>query len=429
MFHLGWFLKGGIGVTGWGDPWAGDIGGNWTSPARYIAMAQALEEAGFDYIMIEDSLMIRDTYQDSMSFALSNSISAPKLDPLPMVPLIAQGTRHIGIIATLATTFNHPFHSARLAATLDHLTNGRVGLNLVTASAHRSAQNFGYDRHFEHDHRYEMAHEWFDVVDALLESWAPDAVVRDAENRVFTDAAKVNPINFEGKFYKSRGPLNVCPGPQRRPVICQAGGSPAGRDFAARVADTIVAAANGAGKMKAYRHDMSTRMRGHGRDPSSCKMLFLVSPIVRETLAEAQDAAARERAATAADLDARLSNLSYMSGVDMAQFDLDGPVPDVMRQGNGHQSVVDQYAGKTLRQALEYSPLESVELVGTPDGVAAQMDELMQEVGGDGFLIANTATRRAIGEIADGLAPALRRRGLIRTGYDHALFRDNLLAF
>ena len=345
MFHMGWFLKGGIGVQGgWGGDWTGDIAKTWMGPGIYIEMAKALEEACFDYIMIEDSVMIRDTYKDSMEFALARSISAPKNDPMPMVPLIAQATSRIGVVATMATSFYHPFHAARLGATLDHLTRGRVGLNLVTGSAHRSAQNYGYDMHFEHDRRYEMADEWMDVVNALWASWEPGAVIADYERKIFTDHTKVHPINFEGRFYKSRGPLNTCPGPQGRPVICQAGGSPSGRAFASKHADTIVAAVGGVAAMKTYRQDLSDRMRGFGRDPNDCKLLFLVSPIVADTLDEAKDRLARDKASNAADLEQRLSNMSYVSGLDMSEFDLDQPLPESIRDGNGHKIPAQHHA-------------------------------------------------------------------------------------
>jgi FMN-dependent oxidoreductase (nitrilotriacetate monooxygenase family) len=431
MLHFGWFLKGGLGVQSWGSDWTGDIAHNWMKPGIYTGMAQALEEACFDYMMIEDSLMIRDTYRSNMQVALARCLSAPKMDPFPMIPLIAQATSHIGVIGTLNTSFYHPFHAARLGATVDHLTEGRVGLNLVTGSAHRSAQNFGFDEHFEHDHRYEMAGEWFDCFDALLKSWEPDAIVADHEGLIYTDYTKVHAVDFNGQFFKSRGPLNVAPGPQGRPVICQAGGSPAGRAFASRCSDTIVAGVAGVAAMKNYRDDISARMKGHGRNPTDCKVMFLVSPVLGDTDAEAKDKAERVHKASQDDLELRLSNLSYVSGLDMAKYDLDLPLPPEILEGNGHKSVVEEYArsGKTLRECLKYSPLESLDLVGTPDTVAAKMGEIMQEIGGDGFLIANGVTRKAIAEIADGLSPALKRRGLMRKGYSKKTFRENLLEF
>ena len=432
MFHLAWFLKQGFGVQGWGSQWSGTIGTEWMLPDIYIDMARQLERACFDYMMIEDTLLVNDIYQGSMEFPLKRGYGVPKSDPMPLLPLIAQGTSHIGVVGTLATPFYPPFTAARLGTTLDHLTRGRVGLNLVTASSHRSAQNYGLDKHIEHDKRYEMADEWMDCVDQLWESWEPGAVVMDEEKGIYADFTKVHTVNFEGKYYKSRGPLNTAPGPQRRPIICQAGGSPAGRAFGSKHADTIIAAATGVEDMKRYRSDITKRMESYGRDPASCKVLFLVSPIIADTDDAAQDKRDRQRAAEAADYEARLERMSYYSGIDMAQYDLDEPLPgDILSRVNGHQSTMEAFlkSGATLREITKFANIESVELVGSPDSVAAKMGEVMEEVGGDGYLIANTVTRRSISEIADGLAPALKRRGLIRTGFEHKHFRDNLLAF
>lgn len=376
--------------------------------------------------------MINDSYEGHSGTTLRRAAGAPKNDPMPLVPLIARGTSRIGVVVTVTTSFYPPFLAARLGATLDHLTHGRVGFNLVTASGHRAAQNYGLEKHIEHDMRYEIADEWMEVVDKLWRSWEPGAVIADPVKRVYADATKVQPIHFEGRFFKSRGPLNTFAGPQGRPVICQAGGSPAGRNLAAKHADTIVGAANGVPAMKQYKADVSERLVAYGRRPEDCKVLFLVSPILGETDAEARDRRDRMRAAESGDLEGRLERMSYMSGIDMSKFDLDEPLPDdIERRVNGHQSPIKEMLknGRTLREMLRYTSVESVELVGSPDSVASQMEEMMQEIGGDGFLMGNNVNRRTIAEIADGLAPVLRRRGLIRDGYEHACFRDNLLAF
>ncbi len=432
MFHMGWFLGAGFGVQGWGNKWSGAIATEWMKPNFYIEMARALERACFDYLMIEDSSMINDTYQGSMKVTLARAAGAPKSDPVPLVPLIAAGTTRIGVIATVTTTFYPPFLAARLGTTLDHLTDGRVGLNLVTASGHRAAQNYGLDRHIEHDLRYRMADEWMQVVSALWESWEPGAVIADTETGVYADYSKVHPINFEGEFYKCRGPMNTIPGPQRRPVICQAGGSPAGRNFASKHADTIIASSNGIEAMAAFKADIDSRVAGHGRSPKDCKTLFLVSPILGQTDAEAQARYDAVLAAEKIDLTGKLERFSYALGVDLSKFDLDETLPDdIATLVNGHQSSVRELTrhGGTLREMLRFQSTESTPLVGSPDTVAAKMGEIMQQVGGDGFLIGSRATRNSISEVADGLAPALKRRRLIRDGYPYALFRDNLLAF
>jgi FMN-dependent oxidoreductase (nitrilotriacetate monooxygenase family) len=437
VFHMGWFLGTGFGQYGWNQRWSGNVAYDAAKPGLFVDMATSLERAGFDYMMLEDASLISDTYQGSLERPLRSG-SGLRQDPMPLVPILAAATRYLGIIATMATTFYPPFLAARLLSTLDHLTEGRVGVNLVTASAHGAAQNYGYEKHFEHDLRYEMADEWVDVVKALWDSWDPGAVVADRAAGVYVDHTKVHPINYEGRFYKSRGPLNTLPGPQGHPVICQAGGSPAGRDFGAKNADTLIASLAedpGVDRLKAYREDISRRMIGFGREPSAAKVLFLVGPIMADTERGAQEKLASIRAAAAANTDALLASLSYYSGLDFSTFDLDAPLPDLTGRHNGHQSLVADFiansAGKTLRQALadRSRSAGSVELVGTPESVAAQMGEIMDEVGGDGFLIRDPVTRKNITEICDGLAPQLRKRGLIRSGYTYDTFRENLLEF
>jgi FMN-dependent oxidoreductase (nitrilotriacetate monooxygenase family) len=430
MFHMGWFVPGG-GVQGWGTKWAGSIGRTWMLPDLYIDLSRALESAFFDYIIIEDSLMIADTFRGTMEYALAHAQTAPKNDPLPMLPLLAQATSYIGLVGTMTSTFYPPYTAARLATTLDHLTRGRVGLNVVTASSHRSAQNYGLEKHIEHDERYAMADEWMQVCNALWESWEPGAVVVDEEHGIYADYTKVHAIDFKGKYFSSRGPLNTIPGPQRRPVICQAGGSSAGRAFAAKHADTIISSVTDVADMKEYREDISKRMIAHGRDPKACKVLFFARPILADTDKEAKEIHERRNAAEANNIESQLALMSYFSGIDMSQFDLDEPLPDLSGRINGHQGTMADYAksGKTLRQMASNRGGRSNRLVGSPDTVAAIMGEMMQAAGGDGFLIASPVTRKAVGEIADGLAPALRRRKLMRSGYGHEFFRDNLLEF
>ncbi len=431
MLHLGWFVGRGYSVHAWNQPWSGAIGTDWASGELFLDLARAMERACFDYVMIEDGAFVPDAYQGSSDWYLRNASTVPKADPLPLVPLLGYVTKHLGLVATLTTSFYPPYLAARLAVTLDHLTRGRAGLNLVTAHNDRTAQNFGLERHHEHDLRYEMADEWMEVVNRLWASWEPDAIVADSHGGLFADHRKVRPIDFAGEYYRSRGPLNVPPGPQRRPVICQAGGSAAGRAFAAKHADTIVARARGIAGAKAYRSDVAARMAQHGRRPQDCKVMFCVAVVLGETMQEALDKKQRLDAATASNLQPRLAQLSFLSGIDFARFDLDAPLPDIST--NASRSLTLLYTegtgARTLREALADPSSGGVDFVGTPDSVAAEMGEAMDEIGGDGFMITEGLTRRTIGEITDGLAPALQRRGLMRPAFTHALFRDNLLEF
>jgi alkanesulfonate monooxygenase SsuD/methylene tetrahydromethanopterin reductase-like flavin-dependent oxidoreductase (luciferase family) len=222
--------------------------------------------------------------------------------------------------------------------------------------------------------------------------------------------------------------------PQGRAVIAQAGGSPRGRRFAAQHADTVVAHVKGVDAMKAYRNDIRSLMVECGRDPNSCKVLFLVAPLLADTADEARERASQRATQAAKHLDTRLAALSKITNIDFSSLDLDAPVGELST--NGHQQSLAEFlkkAGKhTLRQAItEFSSSGlSVDLVGTPDQVAGQMGEVMEEVGGDGFLFSlSNVNRRTIAEITDGLVPALQQRGLTRKAYDHKMFRDNLLAF
>jgi alkanesulfonate monooxygenase SsuD/methylene tetrahydromethanopterin reductase-like flavin-dependent oxidoreductase (luciferase family) len=272
------------------------------------------------------------------------------------------------------------------------------------------------------------------VVNGLWDSWEPGAIIADEEAGVFADPSKVHSIDFEGQFYKSRGPLNSGPCVQGRPVIAQAGGSPRGRQFASQHADTIVVASKGVDGMRAYRDDIRARAVAHGRNPDDVKLLFLVSPIIGETMEEAALKKAA-RAAWAVDRMAeRLAHFSKITNIDFAKLDLDAPVGALTT--NGHQASLEAFlqkaAGRTLRQTMgDYeSTVGSIELVGTPDSVAAEMGEAMAAVGGDGFLFSlPNVSRRVVAEVADGLVPALQRRGLVRQQYEHALFRENLLAY
>lgn len=366
--HLGWFVN--FTVNAWNEPWADSSGPDWTG-GFYVDMARALDRACFDYIILEDTCMVSEAYGDSFGPSLKHAVFAPKHDPVPLVPLIAQATSRLGVVATMSTSFYPPFLLARLSSTLDHICRGRFGWNIVTSGEDLAAQNFGMEKLPEHDLRYDIADEYVDLECQLWDSWEPGAVVMDRATGVYADGSKVHRIDFNGRYFKSRGPLNTVRPPQGRPVFIQADGSPRGREFAAQRADSITATATGIEGMKA----------------------------------------------------------------DFSVFDLDEPLPAITT--NGERGSLDKFAqwgsGKTLRQLAAERVDRSIELVDTPDQVAERMGEVMEEVGGDGFLITRPGqtglSRKYITEIADGLIPALQRRGLARTDYTHQHFRDNLLEF
>lgn len=435
QFHLGWFLQG-SSVQAWGEPFSGAIGRDWRSAEFFVDIAKALERARFDYLLIEDSSYVGESYGNSREIYLSHGLSTPRQDPSVMATLMAAQTSRLGIVPTLSTFAYPPYLLARLVASLDQISAGRIGWNMVTGSSDYAAMNYGMPGMPEHDLRYDMADEYMACVNALWDSWDPDSIIADGESGVLVDHTKVRQVDFEGRWYKSRGPLNSGPCPQGRPVIAQAGGSPRGKRFAALHADTVVASVKGTAGMKAYRDELRAAAVAQGRDPDDIKVLFLVSPVIGETEEEAALKHAQKMARAARQVPQLLAFFGKITNINFAEYDLDTPVNELTLSTNGHQQTLDDFKKVTGRKTLREAMLSyrgnngSVELVGTPDSVAARMEEVMAEVGGDGFLITtNDTSRRVVAEITEGLIPALQARGLARREYGHAQFRDNLLEF
>jgi long-chain alkane monooxygenase len=431
-FHLGWFMN--FTPDEWNEPFAATGGNPWDGDF-FVDFATALERACFDYIMIEDTLMVSEAYGGDMGIYLKHALMAPKHDPSPLAALMAAATTKMGVVATFSTSFYPPFMLARLCSTLDHIAQGRFGWNIVTSGEDGSAQNFGMDKLTEHDLRYDIADEYVDLVCQLFDSWEPGAVVLDKETGTYADVNKVHKINFEGKYFRCKGPLNTVRSPQGRPAFVQAGGSPKGRHFAAKNADSIIATANGIEGMKEYRDDVRARAEAQGRKPDDVKVLFVITPILGETDEEARAKQAR-MSSSDVFIEQALASISSVTDIDFSKFDLDSPLPDMTT--NGEQGSLNKFAqwgtDKTLRQLVLDSGgvADSVELVGTPDTVADKMGEVMEAVGGDGFLLSSPGmrnSRRYINEICEGLVPALQRRGLVRTEYSFDMLRDTLLEF
>jgi FMN-dependent oxidoreductase (nitrilotriacetate monooxygenase family) len=444
MYHLAWFLGSGCGLPPWdpaiAGPWAGNIANEWMKPAIYVDLARSLERAGFSYLLIEDTTQLDDHYGGTAEVTLRRGYFSPKGDPMPMVPMIAAGTKHIGLVPTVSSSFYHPYLAARLFTTLDHITEGRVGLNLVTSSSDIAAKNFGMDALPPKELRYKVANEWIDVFRQLEGAWAPDAVLADVERGIYADYTKVKTIDYEGKYFKCRGPLNTIPGPQRHLPMVEAGNSPAGRDLAAREANSIIGNCMNVAAMKELRADMTARVAAHGRDPRDFKTMFVCVPIIGATDDEAKRRQEAGMAAKSSDAGIEYMRwyLGKMTPIDFSTIDMDMLVSDLKDQVTRTKpdvisTVQKMFVGletRTVREMLALSaPALDLGLVGSPTTIAKKMDELMEEVGGDGFLFYLPTIRHTITEICDGLAPVLQRRGSIRSSYNHATFKENLLAF
>jgi FMN-dependent oxidoreductase (nitrilotriacetate monooxygenase family) len=432
---MGWFASG--RPHGWTpagpDRWAGVdvLPEHWESGEFLIDFARSVERAGFDYVMLEDHLVIGDDRENI----------EPRLDPLPVMAVLATHTSRVGIVGTFSTSFYPPFLLARQMATLDHLSRGRAGWNIVTSTEPRAAQAFGGEKQPAHDERYDRADEYIDLVNRLWGAWTPDAYELNETTGRYVDPYKVEDFVFDGQWIKSRGPLNTSRSPQGRPVLCQAGSSPRGREFASRSADTIICSTFGLNSVQAlkdYRDDVRARMVRHGRDPDQCKVMFLITPVIGDSEQAAKERHWQLTAPTPAAINQRLQWLTFHTNHDWYQYDLNAPLPpiDVSEITQGYQGMAQSFiklgegGSKTLLQMIAAYESTSLTLVGTPEQVADRMQSAIEEIGGDGFLIeSRPLTRRYISEICDGLIPVLQKRGLVRKSYEHALFRDNLMAF
>ena len=412
----------------WRHPKTVAAGYDWRRPVLYQHIARVCERGCFDMVFFADLNYISDTYTGSLEPALRYAVQAPEHDPIPLLSWMAAATEKIGVAATFSASNQHPFYAARLWGTLDHLTAGRAGWNVVTSLNHNQAANYGAEREAT-EQRYERAFEYMEVCAKLWDSWEDGAEVMDREGAVFADHTKVHRIEHEGRFFKSRGPLNVVRSPQNGPAILQAGTSPKGRDFAAQFADAIFAIQPNRREARDYYRNIKQRIGELGRDPDHCKMLFGMQPILGGTQAEALRNQQEHNALV--PLEAGLAILSAHLDFDLAKLDLDTPVAESDEPALARMVSRFKHAdgtSMTLREAAERHG-QSVGLpqfVGTPEEIADQMEAFIEYVGGDGFMLSAIHMPGAIEDFVDEVVPILQRRGRMRTEYRGATMRDIL---
>ena len=401
---------------------------NWARPEFYQHIARVCERGLFDMVFFADLNYISDTFQGSLEPALRYAAQAPEHDPIPLIGWLAAVTKTIGLGATFSSSNQHPFYAARLWATLDHLTEGRVAWNVVTSINRNQQANYGAER-ADTDTRYDQAHEYLKVCRELWESWDEDALVMDRQKAIFADADKVRRIEFEGRFFKSRGPLNVVRSPQTGPAILQAGTSPKGMDFAARYADGIFAIQPRAGDAAEYYSEIKGRMERLGRDPNHCKILFGMQPIIGASEAEAREK--QDEHNDLVPLTAGLAILSAHLDYDLSGIPLDADMtareePQLRRMRTRFRK--ENGTSMTLREvACRHGQSVGLpQFVGTAKSVADQMESFMATTGGDGFMLSPIYSPGAIEEVVDLLVPELQQRGLYRTEYKGKTQRDLL---
>jgi FMN-dependent oxidoreductase (nitrilotriacetate monooxygenase family) len=394
----------------------------WHEVEYWEEIARTLEEGRFDMFFFADG------WSGGSAASTRWAIQFPTHDPVTLIPRLSAVTEHLGFGATMSTTFYPPFMLARKLASLDHITKGRIGWNIVTSINDAEARNFGTTLP-PHDERYDRADEYLDLVCQLWDSWEPDAVVMDMENKVFADPEKVHRTNFEGKWYSSAGPLNVIPSPQGQPVRFQAGASERGREFAARWADCVFSAGGQPEQILELRSDISGRMERYNRDPADLRIITACGPVVAASEAEAQ-----ERAAEISEripVEAAIANMSGHWNIDLTRLPPDTRLSE-LGEVDGTRGMVELYKANgdpTLAEvASEYLNMAGQDaFVGTPAKVADTLEWLFEDGQVDGFQLSpQWYAPDYYRDIVDLLIPELQARGLVRTEYSGSTLRDTL---
>ena len=394
--------------------------------ARIKQLAQTLERGRFDAFFMADHLAVLNMPIE----ALQRSHTVTSFEPFTLLSALAQHTQHIGLVATASTTFDEPFHIARRFASLDHLSEGRAGWNIVTTSNPDAALNFGRDDHMAHDERYARAREFYDVVTGLWDSWADDAFERNAESGRFFDPERLHVLNHKGKHLSVRGPLHIARPVQGWPVIVQAGASEPGRQLAAETAEVVFSAPGTLDNAKRFYADVKGRMRKIGRDRDHLKILPGAFVVVGDTVEEAR--AIRARLDSLVHYDSAIASLSIALGHDASKFDPDAPLPDVPETNasqSGRERVIDleRRENLTVRQlAQRLGGYGGLAFVGTPESIADEMQEWLDAEGSDGFNVMFPWLPGGLDAFVDKVVPELQRRGIFRREYEGRTLRENL---
>jgi FMN-dependent oxidoreductase (nitrilotriacetate monooxygenase family) len=394
--------------------------------AHLQGFAETLERGKFDAFFMADHLAVLNMPLE----ALKRSHTVTSFDPLTLLPALAMTTRNLGLIATASTTFEQPYLIARRFASLDHISGGRAGWNVVTTSNPDAALNFGFEEHLEHDERYRRAREFFDVVTGLWDSWADDAFVRDVDSGIYFDPARLHVLNHKGPYLSVRGPLNIARPIQGWPVVVQAGASEAGRQLAAETAEVVFAAGSRLADGQAFYKDVKSRMEAFGRDRDHLKILPGAFAVVGSTVEEAREK--RARLDSLVHYESAIASLSIALGHDASRFDPDAPLPEIP-ETNASQSARERVIalgrrdGLTVRQlAQRLGGYAGLAFVGTPQTIADEMEEWLIGEGSDGFNIMFPFLPAGLDDFVDLVVPELQRRGLFRREYEGATLRENL---
>ena len=400
-----------------------DANFNFTHLKRF---AQELEAAKFDAFFMADHLAVLNMPID----ALKRSHTVTSFEPFTLLSALASVTERIGLVGTASTTFDEPFHVARRFASLDHISGGRAGWNIVTTSNPDAALNFSLDEHVEHGERYDRAREFYDIVTGLWDSFADDAFVRDIDSGIYFDPHRLHVLNHKGKHFSVRGPLNIARPLQGRPVIVQAGASEAGKQLAAETAEVVFTAQGNLVDGRRFYADLKGRLAAVGRSCEHLKILPGALVVVGETVAEAR--AKRARLDSLVNYANAIASLSIALGHDASKFNPDGPLPDIpesnaSKSGRERALALARADGLTVRQlAQRLGGYAGLAFVGTPSTIADAMEEWVSTEASDGFNIMFPFLPAGLSDVVSGVVPELQRRGLFRKEYGGPTLRDHL---
>ncbi|MBD2079436.1 LLM class flavin-dependent oxidoreductase [Leptolyngbya sp. FACHB-17] len=425
QLKLGAFMRPvSIHTAAWRYPGAiPDANFNFSAIKQFI---QKLEQSKFDAFFMADHLAVLNMPID----ALKRSHTVTSFEPLTLLSALAAVTEHIGLIATASTTYDQPYHIARRFASLDHISEGRAGWNIVTTYNPDAALNFGLEQEIEHGERYRRAREFYDVVIGLWDSFADDAFIRDVEAGVYFDPAKMHILNHKGKYFSVRGALNIARPVQGYPVIVQAGASEAGRQLAAETAEVVFSGVNTLEAGKALFADIKRRSQAIGRTPDSIKILPGALVIVGETVQAAK--AKQAHLDSLIHYDSGISSLNLALGYDVSGFDPDSLLPEIP-ESNGSHTGRDRIVALARRENLTIRQLAQraasyggLIFVGTPQTIADEMEQWLFEEAADGFNIMFPFLPEGLNDFVDQVVPELQRRGIFRTEYEGKTLRENL---
>lgn len=426
----GFFHPTGNHVASWLHPDAQiDAGTNFR---HYVQITQTAERAKFDLVFVADAVATRPgdlqalkRWPQYMAF----------FDPLSLMAGLAAVTTHIGLVATATTSYNEPYTLARRLASIDHMSGGRCGWNVVTSSNTSEAYNFGRNEHFAHGERYARAHEFVDVVCGLLDSYDDDAFLRDRSSAIYFDPAKLHVLDHHGENFTVRGPLNMARPPQGYPVLALASASDTGKDLAGRIAEIVFSPLHTLDDAQALYRELKGRAAGYGRSPDQIKLMPGLNPVVGRTEAEAKQKHAFLQSLIHPDVGRSLLSTA-LGNIDLSDCPLDEPLAEAicvagLRNGRseGRQVVaMAREEGMTLRQSYQRfaGARGQRTVIGSPTQIADHMEEWFLARGVDGFLVQPPVLPAGLDDFVDLVVPELQRRGLFRTEYEGTTLRENL---